>query len=552
MTATDHQPRWYVSVALTLLPLVLVSIVLGGGLAAAPVTEPMRVAVVNLDQSGDAAGGQALTEALVKGTPGAFAWDAVDQAAADAGDYAAVVVIPVGIAVPSGQPVITVQASPMAPIATYGVGLELARVAMGVLSPSSMGTVHVAFGAAAPDTGPLSTGLTKAAQDASALSDAVSATATAADALATQVAALPADKPGAIPASVTKAAADLGGTAKTLDDALNTYADALRGLADGVVCPDSVDVAGGCDAFKQGVAAAADKASRAFVSTPVLVQSRALAQDASSLAASLKSPGAAPGQAAHDDAAQAASGLADQAKSVADQAVALAASVAQAQAALPEQAAGPADTLASLAASSIAGPVVEGHDNLGWVSALLVVALWLGALATYLVMRPVPFGASGTRRLGTFETLWPGMAIVGAQALLVAAAGHVALGGSANASLATGGVLLLAGFAFSAVNQALAAWLGWGGRFVALVVGALAAVEAFDVLPGFLEVLRGLWPTAGAVQGVRGIATGADVGLSVVKLVCWLVVGVTVVALSVRRANENQIRRGRPAHAAGS
>ena len=564
MNTPDSQPRWYVSVTLALLPLVIIGIVLGArptpGTGATPA--PTAVALVNLDQSG-ATGGQALVDALVASPTPAFSWTAADQATADAdlasGTYGALVTIPNGIAasdVPAGT-VVTVQVSPTAAVAAKFVATAFATGVSGVLSSSAMSAVHVVYGAQPADLTGASDGIAQAETEATALTNAASAAADQASQLVTEAATIPSGKPEPVPASVIQAATSLSATAKSLDDALNAYAATLRGLATGVTCPDALaPTQDACDGYKQGFASAADQASRAFVSAPALVQSRTFAQDAAHLATSLKnlSPGA--NTPTESDFAKTASDLETSVKDLADQATKLASTVSDAKQALPSAAAtpSPSDSLADLTqvviTDVVPAPANPASGSLAWITVLMVVALWFGALATFLVVRPVPSGPSGTRVLMTFDALWPGLAIGGAQALLVTAAGHFALGLDANGSIAMAGILLLAAFAFSAVNQALALWLGWGGRVIATLLGVLVGVEAFGSLTGIFGAVRGIWPATGALDGLRGIVGDGDVALGVIKLVCWLIVGVAVVVFGViRTADRHSKRQSRAATA---
>ncbi len=372
--------------------------------------------------------------------------------------------------------------------------------------------------ASAPETSaqPPSADVPSAAvSDATALAQAASKAADAAAALSTHDAgtSTAAGKPTTDVTVAAQTILDLRKSAEALDDALNEYAGSLRTLASDVPCPPDVTAAGDCDAFTQGVKATADEASRAFVSTPVLVQSRAIAQNADALASSL-SEADSPGDTALAT-------LANDVQSVAHQANDLATAIDQA------------------ASAATASPPAQAGTarTLTWVSALLIVALWLGALAESLVRQRPTFTNDATPPVrALFACLKPGFVVTGAQALLVAAAAQVALRLPPGPALGMAAFLLVTGFAFSTVNQGLIRCLGWGGALIAFVLAVVAGVDVWGDLPGIFGAAHGVWPTGAAVDAVRGIATSAVLNVgSLVKLVCWLVAGAAAASFGLGR-----------------
>ena len=447
MTTPHRETRWYVSVLLAVLPLLLVGLVVGAGRAnGAP---DAQVAIVNLDASGEAA--QQLVGTLTRAPHAGFSWTSV-PADANTDAYAAVVYLPAGFSISPAQSVpvadITVYVNPSSAFAQATLGKAIADAAATTVDPAVMDVVGVRYGR--PDTSippaSWSDALNKAKSDASALADAASKAAADAKSLSTQAANLPSGKPGTLPAAVARSVHDLNTQAAAMDQALNDYAAQLRGLADAITCPADVQAANGCDAFAKGVAAAADQASRDFVTTPVLVQSRAVADNARAVAKAVKDPGAS-GNAVET----AASKLAGDLGTLSTDASALAGAVGEA-ASSPKPDPGPAaETLASLAASA---PAVAS-DHPGWTTALLLVVLWLGALAVALAWRPDPFA----RPNAVMDAPVPALVLGGAQGLLVAAAAQVTLTLAPGPALGAAALFLLAGLEFVAVNRALARWL---------------------------------------------------------------------------------------------
>jgi putative membrane protein len=171
---------------------------------------------------------------------------------------------------------------------------------------------------------------------------------------------------------------------------------------------------------------------------------------------------------------------------------------------------------------------------------LAVIALWVGALATYLVLRAV-----SSRVLTSMKSSWriaaegllPGMVTAAVQAVALTLVLHALLDLSAGRTWQLLPFALLAGLAFVAVNHALVAWFGGVGRFVSVVLVVLAAAGAItSAVPEVFDSIRPFLPLSPALEGFRAIASGgtgakAAVGL----LLAWLVIGVAAGVLAVAR-----------------
>lgn len=173
------------------------------------------------------------------------------------------------------------------------------------------------------------------------------------------------------------------------------------------------------------------------------------------------------------------------------------------------------------------------------LSVLFAAAIWLGAMANYLVMRPIPSRVLTSSRPTwqlTGAALLPGVAIAAMQAVVFAAAAGVVLGLAPGWVAAAGAVLLVAGVSFVAVNHAIAAWAGGWGRlaFLALATLAVAAGLASGV-PGWVSTLAGLSPVTPALQALRGLGTGASLTNPVAGLLLWLVIGLVAGHLAISR-----------------
>jgi putative membrane protein len=169
--------------------------------------------------------------------------------------------------------------------------------------------------------------------------------------------------------------------------------------------------------------------------------------------------------------------------------------------------------------ASVSGPIsTDGMDklanaNLGWGSVLLVLSLWLGALACNTVLR-----ANRQRMLtsnaSTPALIWrhlrPGVAIMGVQTVIVVAITQTALQLPPAEFFTMAALMLLAGVAFYLLNYALANWLGNWGRLVSLVAAALFTTAGLTAaLPQIVTTIRSALPLTPALEGMRSIATGA-------------------------------------------
>lgn len=198
--------------------------------------------------------------------------------------------------------------------------------------------------------------------------------------------------------------------------------------------------------------------------------------------------------------------------------------------------------LAEVVASPVSTEGLEGlaDPNVGWISLLAVVALWLGALATYTVVRAVARGllgsAESTPKL-IAGALLPGVAVVGVQAVLLGALVHVGLGLNWPKTFAVTGVLLVAAAAFAVLNHALVALLGGFGRLLAVVFAVVTtASTVVAAAPGVLTALRPFSPLTPALDAVRAVITeSSGAAASTWLMVGWLLIGLLASSVAIAR-----------------
>ncbi|MFP5415311.1 MAG: YhgE/Pip family protein [Actinomycetes bacterium] len=234
--------------------------------------------------------------------------------------------------------------------------------------------------------------------------------------------------------------------------------------------------------------------------------------------------------------------LADGATELADGTGQLAEGVADGAGEIPTYTEAERDRLAEVAASPVETEELSGlvRPDLAWVSLLLVTALWVGSLAAF-----AAFGGTSRRdalsRAGSGQllarALAPGLAVVCAQAVLLASIGAAALGLTPAEGALLVGVLVVAGLAFGLVNHALAALFGLGGRVVSLAMALVTAVAATTATaPALFGALRGLSPLTPALEGVRAVVTTSEVAIPLFVLVGWGLVGAAAAMVAIGRS----------------
>ncbi|MFT4215936.1 MAG: YhgE/Pip domain-containing protein [Micropruina sp.] len=192
--------------------------------------------------------------------------------------------------------------------------------------------------------------------------------------------------------------------------------------------------------------------------------------------------------------------------------------------------------VSSDATSSVVAPTAS------WVSLLLALALWIGALATFAMVKPLD-GRLALSTASTTTLVWralrPGLIVAVAQAIVLTAIGAGVLGLALPAASALAGFLLLAGVAFVLVNHAVAAWFGNAGRLLAIAFAVLTTVGAVTgAAPEFFDSARPVSPVSPALDGVRAIVTNATgTSAAVFTLLGWavLALGASIMAVVRRR-----------------
>ncbi|ASO19639.1 putative membrane protein [Actinoalloteichus hoggarensis] len=206
------------------------------------------------------------------------------------------------------------------------------------------------------------------------------------------------------------------------------------------------------------------------------------------------------------------------------------------------------------AAQAIASPVTvtdrahltAGSHGAGLAPLFLGLALWVGAVVSYLLLRPL-----SVRALAANVPAWrvalggwlPAAALGLAQAVTLFIATVLVIGLPATRPWAVLGLLVVTALAFTGIAHALCAAFGPAGRFVALVALVLQLTTAGSVLPWLtmpeaLHPLHRLLPLGYVVDGLRHLLYGGDAEsalLAVLVCLCWLVLAFVVAVTAAMR-----------------
>ncbi|MEV6487796.1 YhgE/Pip domain-containing protein [Actinoplanes sp. NPDC051633] len=161
-----------------------------------------------------------------------------------------------------------------------------------------------------------------------------------------------------------------------------------------------------------------------------------------------------------------------------------------------------------------------GTYGVGFAPYFLALALWVGAMITFMVLRPLNrryLMSAAPRPRVALAGLLPAVAVGVAQATLLFAVVHLGLGLDPVHPLVTWGLLMLAATAFAAIIQLLGAALGPAGRIVALALLMLQLTSSggtypVQTTPGFFQAIHPLLPMTYVVDALRHAIDGGPAG----------------------------------------
>ena len=105
------------------------------------------------------------------------------------------------------------------------------------------------------------------------------------------------------------------------------------------------------------------------------------------------------------------------------------------------------------------------------------------------------------------------------------------------------GLALLAGMAFSLVNQGLSALFGGFGRFVSFALLVVAfAIGVISTAPPLLQAIGDGSPIGALFEGFQAVAMGASgVGGAAFALAVWGLAGLALTAFAVARSRKRSL-----------
>ena len=154
----------------------------------------------------------------------------------------------------------------------------------------------------------------------------------------------------------------------------------------------------------------------------------------------------------------------------------------------------------------------------GFAPYFIPLALWVGALMTYFIARPLGGRALASTLSDTevaFAGLWPGAVVTSLQAVVLVAVLELTLGLHPVEPLALLGFALVSAFTFTAILQFLSAALGTAGKFVAIVLLMLqltssAGTFPLQTVPRFFQLINPWLPMTYVVSGLRQAISGGE------------------------------------------
>jgi len=320
--------------------------------------------------------------------------------------------------------------------------------------------------------------------------------------------------------------------------ALQTITDQLAGAA--ATGPAlSQQTAGAITGLQSGIAQSASGAAKLASAGPALVTGvNGLATGATGLATG-------------------ASGIADGATQLATGAGTLSTGLADGAAQVPTQDEDAAAT-AEVAADPVTLSVTTANavTDIGQVIAtfLVPIGLWIGALAVFLVLRPLSRRALASTAVDgrlVFASLARASIVTGAQAVLLVLLMHISIGVGWSLLPATLLFSLLTAVSFTAFHYLLTTAFGRAGLVISLFLLAIqltatGGIYPIEVLSEPFQAISPFLPLTYAVSGMQGIIAGGSVApvLTAVAVLAGFGILSAILALAAIRRSRSAKRLG--------
>ncbi|WP_223690158.1 YhgE/Pip domain-containing protein [Leifsonia poae] len=234
-------------------------------------------------------------------------------------------------------------------------------------------------------------------------------------------------------------------------------------------------------------------------------------------------------------------------------AASLASGLGEAAASLPNYSSGERTNLASVVAEPVTQKTATS-SGFGQSSIPLFasVALWLGALATFLVLQAVSRRSLLTSRASgriALDGFVPAAVLGALQGVLVAGIMQFALSLDVGHWFGFAAISAATGVAFAAVNHGLVALFAGVGRFVSMLVVVITLASGIvSTVPGIFDTAVGFLPTSTAITALRGVVESTDgVWRGLGGLLLWAAFGFLLALIAVARKRVVRVTQLLPA-----
>jgi len=194
----------------------------------------------------------------------------------------------------------------------------------------------------------------------------------------------------------------------------------------------------------------------------------------------------------------------------------------------------------------------------GFASYFIPLALWVGALMIFFIVRPIPpraLASNASDFTVAFSGFLPAAVVGMIQASVLLAVVHFGLGLEPVMPLATWGLAILTAITFAAILQFISSALGPAGKLLGIVLLMLQLTSAagtfpLETVPRFFQTISPYLPMTYVVRGLRQTLAGGDmtVVLQCVAIIAvFLVLALLGTVLTARRQRVWTMDRLRPA-----
>lgn len=202
------------------------------------------------------------------------------------------------------------------------------------------------------------------------------------------------------------------------------------------------------------------------------------------------------------------------------------------------------DRLAKVASANIESPDTDNVTDVlagSTIALLIMLALWVGGLVTYTVLKPIPAWALLSTK-SSFAVwargLLPGLVVGVLQALVLSILAVTVMDIDAIQGFDIAVLTFASAIVFMILNFALVAWFGGLGRFLSVIAVVLAvAGRTIGAVPQFFDFVAPILPLTPSMNGFAAIAAGTTGQAAAYGgLLAWAVIGIVMSLLAIVRA----------------